>query len=65
MLTDREIFIHRIADQALTDLLSVQEWCQYYDRSWHKTKAILEHTEGMERFETLYRVPLKSAPLIT
>lgn|GEM_PF-2353814 len=62
MLTDHEIFIQRIADQALTEPLSVKEWETYFDRSWHKTKAILEHTEGVERFDTLYRIPLRLAP---
>lgn len=59
---DREIFIHRIADQALTEYLSVEEWRKYFDRGWHKTKAILLHTSGCENFDTLYRIPLKQAP---
>lgn len=59
---DREIYIQRLADQALTEYLSVEEWRQYFDRSWHKTKKILEYSEGVERFDTLYRIPLKLAP---
>ncbi len=62
MLTDREIFIHRIADQALSEPLSINEWRVYFDRSWAKVKTIIEYTPGMVQYDTLYRIPLKSAP---
>lgn len=59
---DREIFIHRIADRALTEPLSVESWRHYFDCSWAKCKMIIEHTEGVVKYDTLYRIPLWSAP---
>lgn len=60
---DREIMLRYLVDQLLTEPMSVKELCTYFDRDWRKVKTILQNMPGVEKYDTLYRVPVKKMPL--
>lgn len=59
---DREIMLRHLADQMLTEPMSVESLAGYFGVGWRKMKSILDLMAGVEKIDTLYRVPVKKMP---
>lgn len=59
---DREIMVRHLADQLLTEPMSVESLAHYFVVNWRTMKSILSAMEGVEKISTLYRVPVKKMP---
>ncbi len=54
--------VRYLADQMLTEPMSVESLADYFVVNWRTMKSILSTMEGVEKIGTLYRVPVKKMP---